>query len=254
MRNRLLSRNSLVEEAVLGLLILLDTIWLLAHMPLPLPVTSSISSWEYIQIAASTAPDTQTVDREVSQEPEARLDLMSLQDHHDDVAGEAAGDQETQAGGVDGRVVLQRGVVVQTVVRLAEGDAGAAAGDGAWCRSMSAMGRRGRGERGEGRGHTGINRVEEGEEAVVPWLRGRWHLGRDGLGMVQEIPRTVDPVRDVVLLRLGLHRRGWWGSSGHSVLLLGHSVLLLGHIVLLLGGHFEGGQEQRRSKRVERKV
>lgn len=106
---------------------------------------------------------------------------------------------------------------------LAEGHAGAAAGDEA-CRviSLSVMsklaGREVEGER------TGVDRVEASKEAVVPWL-GRGRDGRrDGLWMVQGVLCTLDPVRDVVVLWLGrgLHRRVLRRSGGDAGLVVCH--------------------------------
>jgi hypothetical protein len=48
------------------------------------------------------------------------------------VAAEAGREPEAQAGWIDGAVALKIGVVVETMVSLAEGDAWQAAGDGTW--------------------------------------------------------------------------------------------------------------------------
>lgn len=66
--------------------------------------------------------------------------------------------------------------------------------------------------RGETARPTGVDRVEEHDEAVMPWLRACGRRARDGLGVVDRVLHAVDPVRDVVVLGSSLHRGGGLGS------------------------------------------
>jgi len=82
---------------------------------------------------------------------------------------------ESQAGGVDGRIVFQIGILAETVVGLAKSDARAAPCDEA-----------------------GINWIEELDESVVPWLCTGWSRCSEGLRLIQHNLYTIDPVIDVV--------------------------------------------------------
>jgi len=70
-------------------------------------------------------------------------------------------------------------------------------------------------------GHqAGINRIEELDEAVLPWLLAL--KGSDGLWLVDGVLETTDPVADIVFV----DRSIGWGSlrSGRSV--SGHCVYI----------------------------
>lgn len=105
----------------------------------------------------------------------------------------------------------------------------------------------------EGKGHTEINRLEELEEAVVPWLMRRRDGTGDGLRLVQCGGDAVSPVRDIVVSSWGTGNGGRLGCIWllHNLLLRGRCVLRLGNLLLLgvlVGGHcdscFLGGEER----------
>lgn len=74
---------------------------------------------------------------EVAVEAVLLADVTALEGEGDE--GEAGGDAEEQAGGVDEGELLQLAVVVEAVVDLAEGDAGDAAGDEAYSLSVCGL-------------------------------------------------------------------------------------------------------------------
>lgn len=85
--------------------------------------------WGNLQIAASAEATPEAVDGEVTGETEAVHDCATLEDDTDRGSGAASTCPPSNAGGVDGAVVLEVGIVVQTMVGLSECDARAAAGD-----------------------------------------------------------------------------------------------------------------------------
>jgi hypothetical protein len=121
----LLGDTALLEEAVLDFLLLLDTISGVSTRSL-LPKTFQMGN---LQIAASAEATSQAVDGEVTGETEAVHDSATLEDDTDRGGRAASTGPPSNAGGVDGAVVLEVGIVVQTMVGLAEGDARAAASD-----------------------------------------------------------------------------------------------------------------------------
>jgi len=164
---------SAVEGVVCGLLVLLD------------------------QIAASAADDLQAVNWEVTLEVVLLAHIGALHGLQDPVgAAKVQADAEANARGVNGGVALESWGFAETVVRLSEGDARAAAGDEA-----------------------GIDGIEAAEEVRVPWLsslsRSCW-LG-DVIRLVHGVLRTLNPIIDIVAMNGRLLSRLLlnWGRSGH---------------------------------------
>lgn len=167
-----------VQEAVLDFLFLLD------------------------EIAASAEATSQAVDWEITLKTEAVHGITALQEGRHDCCRAASTRPISNTGSIDWAPVTELGVVVKTVMSLAEGHARAEAGDDAE-----------------------INGGEELDEAVVPWLVGGRHWGSDCLWFLQGSSDTLSPVGHVVIASR---------SRSSSNLLLRGNLLLLGVIV---GGH-----------------
>jgi len=127
------------------------------------------------QIAAQTTPCLERVYWEISLDVVVFPDLSLLDALEEPWKADAAGEPETQAGGVNWRVSLEICRLAKSVAGLAEGDTWAAASD-----------------------ETGINRSEAAEEAVRPgvWTSG-W-LG-DNFRLFDSILESSDPDIDVIL-------------------------------------------------------
>lgn len=120
---------ALLKEAVLDFLLLLDTISGVSNRSHHYQKTHL---WGNLQIAASAEATSEAVDGEVTRETEAVHDSATLEHDTDRSSGAASTCPPSNAGGVYWAVVLEVGVVVETMVSLSESDARAAAGDQAW--------------------------------------------------------------------------------------------------------------------------
>lgn len=98
-------------------------------------------------------------------------------------------------GGIDGLISLKVGILPHTVMRLAKGNTGQAAGN-----------------------ETRVNRVEAVEETGEPRLRALRRLGVDDLGgLGKEVVEAVLPVLDIVVVDgAGLRGAGSGGRSGRG--------------------------------------
>jgi len=147
---------------------------------------------ELDKIAAVAAPGLEEVaDKVAGQLRVAPLaDVVTAEEIADAVDAKAGGNPPSETRRVDDAVALEVGVLVEPVVRLAESDARAAAGDQA-----------------------GVGRAEALEEARVPRTVARRVL--DLVEVSGGVVGLADPVVDVLLhLRLLGRRAGGDGSRG----------------------------------------
>jgi len=142
------------------------------------------------EITAWAAAGAENIHGAVALEVELGADVVALEDHEWYAEADVVSEEESDARGVDWRVVLELRILSETVVGLAEGDARAAASHQA-----------------------GINRIEELDKAVLPWLFA--YEASDGIWLVGSILETIDPVANIIFM----DRSSDWGSllSGRSV-------------------------------------
>jgi len=178
----------LVRHALSRLVLLLDT----AAGGRRLPVGSLVFLLN--DGAAAAAAREGNVGKAATLEIVLLADLGTLQGQRDDGKTDAAGAAEEEARSVDGLIALEVPVLVETVVRLAESDAGDYASDQA-----------------------GVDGVEASEEGRVPGAGGLGRLRVDDLaGLGHEIMEPLGPPLEVLLVDGTTARVLGWG--GHFLI------------------------------------